>query len=103
MIADFAAEDLLLVVEFLTYALPGEDPDAYKAADCPELIEGGARLCLDAGSKVLKIPYPGTPASLRQHHRDVRARCPGRCSRPASITRPSSARSRPPWRTAPPA
>ena len=25
VIADFAAEDLLLVVEFLTYALPGED------------------------------------------------------------------------------
>lgn len=60
VIADFAAEDLLLVVEFLTYALPGEDPQAY-AAKIPELIEGGSKLCLDAGSKVLKIPYPGTP------------------------------------------
>lgn len=60
VIADFAAEDLLLVVEFLTYALPGETPDAY-AAKIPDLIEGGAKLCLDAGSKVLKIPYPGTP------------------------------------------
>ncbi len=59
VIADFAAEDLLLVVEFLTYALPGESPEAY-AAKIPELIEGGSRLCLDAGSKVLKIPYPGT-------------------------------------------
>lgn len=60
VIADYAAEDLLLVVEFLTYALPGEDPDAYKAA-IPALIEGGSRICLDLGSKVLKIPYPGTP------------------------------------------
>ncbi len=59
VIADFAAEDLLLVVEFLTYALPGEDPAAYKAKT-PELVEGGTRLCLDAGAKVLKIPYPGT-------------------------------------------
>ena len=60
VIADFAAEDLLLVVEFLTYALPGEAPEDY-AAKIPELIEGGSKLCLDAGSKVLKIPYPGTP------------------------------------------
>lgn len=58
-IADYAAEDLLLVVEFLTYALPGETPEAYKAK-VPELITGGSKLCLDAGSKVLKIPFPGT-------------------------------------------
>ena len=59
-IADFAREDMLLVVEFLTYPLPGESPEAYKAK-FPALIEGGVRLCLDLGSKVLKIPYPGTP------------------------------------------
>src|SRR3990167_7044882 len=62
VIADFAAEDLLLVVEFLTYALPDESPEAY-ATKIPELIEGGSKLCLDAWSKVLKIPYPGTPAA----------------------------------------
>ena len=61
-IEDFAREDLLLVVEFLTYALPGEDPAAYKAA-FPALIEGGTRLCLEAGAKVLKLPYPGTAQS----------------------------------------
>ena len=61
-IEDFAKEDLLLVVEFLTYALPGEDPAAYKAA-FPALIEGGTRLCLEAGAKVLKLPYPGTAQS----------------------------------------
>lgn len=60
VIQDFAAEDLLLVTEFLTYALPGEDKAAFAAAT-PGLIEGGTRLCLDLGAKLLKIPYPGTP------------------------------------------
>ncbi len=60
IIADFAAEDVLLVVEFLTYALPGESKEEF-AAKIPELIEGGSRLCLEAGAKVLKIPYPGSP------------------------------------------
>lgn len=59
VIADFAAEDLLLVVEFLTYALEGESPEAY-AAKIPELIEGGSAICLELGAKVLKIPYPGS-------------------------------------------
>jgi tagatose 1,6-diphosphate aldolase len=60
VIRDFAAEDLLLVVEFLTYALPGEDKAAFAAAT-PDLITGGTRLCLDLGAKLLKLPYPGTP------------------------------------------
>ena len=60
VIAEFAAEDLLLVVEFLTYRLPDETAEDYKAKTA-QLIEGGAKLCLDAGAKVLKIPYPGTP------------------------------------------
>lgn len=59
VIADFAAEDLLLVTEFLTYQLEGEDKAAYQAK-LPGLIEGGSRLCLDLGAKVLKIPFPGT-------------------------------------------
>lgn len=59
VIDDFAAEDLLLVVEFLTYALPGEDKAAHTAAT-PALIEGGSQICLDLGSKLLKIPFPGT-------------------------------------------
>ncbi len=58
-IADFAREDLLLVVEFLTYELPGESKEAYRAA-VPKLIEDGTRICLELGSKVLKLPYPGT-------------------------------------------
>ena len=58
-IVDFSREDLLLVVEFLTYDLPGETKDAYKAA-FPDLIVEGTRSCLDLGAKVLKLPYPGT-------------------------------------------
>ncbi len=61
-IADFAKENLLLVTEFLTYALPGEEPEAYKAK-FPSLIEGGTELSLEAGAKVLKLPYPGSPKS----------------------------------------
>ena len=57
--ADFARENLLLVVEFLTYQLPGETKEAY-AANTAELVEGGSRLCLDHGAKVLKIPFPGS-------------------------------------------
>jgi tagatose 1,6-diphosphate aldolase len=58
VIEDFAAEDLLLVVEFLTYPLDGEDDHASRV---PDLVLGGVRHCLDLGAKVLKIPYPGTP------------------------------------------
>jgi tagatose-1,6-bisphosphate aldolase len=60
VIEDFSTEDLLLVVEFLTYALPGEDKETHTAA-IPSLIEGGSQICLDLGAKLLKIPFPGTP------------------------------------------
>ncbi|MDX7950559.1 tagatose-bisphosphate aldolase [Lichenihabitans sp. Uapishka_5] len=61
-IADFAKEDMLLVVEFLTYELPGESRDDYQAR-FPTLIEDGTRICLELGSKVLKLPYPGSAAA----------------------------------------
>jgi tagatose-1,6-bisphosphate aldolase len=32
----------------------------------PELIQGGTRLCLEAGAKVLKLPYPGSPESCAE-------------------------------------
>lgn len=64
VIADFAAEDLLLVVEFLTYALDGESPEEY-AAKFSDLIIGGTKICLELGSKVLKIPYPGSPEACK--------------------------------------
>ncbi|MDB5523747.1 MAG: aldolase [Rhizobium sp.] len=58
-IEDFSREDLLLVVEFLTYRLEGESAEDYEAR-IPMLILEGSRACLDLGSKVLKIPYPGS-------------------------------------------
>ena len=59
VIADFAAEDLLLVVEFLTYQVDGESADDY-ASKFSALIESGTNICLEVGSKVLKLRYPGT-------------------------------------------
>lgn len=64
-IADFAAEDLLLVVEILTYQLEGES-DADYAAAFPGLIVESARISVDLGSKVLKLPYPGTPEACAE-------------------------------------
>jgi tagatose-1,6-bisphosphate aldolase len=62
VIDDFVREDLLLVTEFLTYRLEGESPEAYQAK-IPELIQGGSKICLDLGAKVLKLPYPGSAES----------------------------------------
>jgi tagatose 1,6-diphosphate aldolase len=61
-VEDFIREDLLLVVEFLTYPLDGESREAYATA-LPALVEGGVRISLDCGAKLLKVPYPGTAAS----------------------------------------
>ncbi|WJY16280.1 tagatose-bisphosphate aldolase [Pectobacteriaceae bacterium CE90] len=58
-IEDFAREDLLLVVEFLTYKLESETEEAYKEK-VPSLIYEGTKICLDCGAKVLKLPYPGS-------------------------------------------
>jgi tagatose-1,6-bisphosphate aldolase len=61
-IEDFGKEDVLLVTEFLTYAMPGEDAATYKSK-FPSLIECATQMSLDAGAKVLKLPYPGTAES----------------------------------------
>jgi tagatose-1,6-bisphosphate aldolase len=64
-INDFAREDLLLVVEFLTYQLQGESREGYEAK-FPWLIQEGTRACLGLGSKVLKVPYPGSEQSCAE-------------------------------------
>ena len=61
-VEDFAREDMLLVVEFLTYELESEEKAAYKET-IPSLVEAGTRISLDCGAKVLKLPYPGTAAA----------------------------------------
>ncbi|ROR06730.1 tagatose-bisphosphate aldolase [Erwinia sp. JUb26] len=62
VIADFAHEDLFLVVEFLTYQLEGESKEDYQSK-IPQLIQEGCQVCIECGSKVLKIPYPGSEQS----------------------------------------
>ncbi|MBV1705359.1 MAG: tagatose-bisphosphate aldolase, partial [Hyphomicrobiales bacterium] len=47
---------------FLTHPLRGEAPEAYREA-MPALVEGAARLCLDLGANLLKIPSPGSRAA----------------------------------------
>lgn len=64
-VADFAKEDLLLVVEILTYQLEDESDADYKAI-FPELIVESARISVELGGKVLKLPYPGTAEACRQ-------------------------------------
>ena len=64
-IEEFAREDLLLVVEFLTYRLEGEGKEEYEAK-LGSLIVEGSRACLDLGAKVLKIPYPGSEAACAE-------------------------------------
>jgi sulfofructosephosphate aldolase len=64
-IEDFARENLLLVVEFLTYRLEGESAEDY-AAKTPWLIIEGTRASLECGAKILKLPYPGTPDACRE-------------------------------------
>ena len=59
LVADCNAEGVLLIVEVLTYRLEDETDEQYRAA-FPDLVVEAARLCVEAGSKVLKLPYPGS-------------------------------------------
>lgn len=59
LISECNAEGVLLIVEILTYQLPDESDEEYRAA-FPNLVIDAARLAVDAGAKVLKIPYPGS-------------------------------------------
>ncbi|MEP3036646.1 MAG: tagatose-bisphosphate aldolase [Pseudoruegeria sp.] len=72
IVADFAAEDLLLVVEILTYQVDGESDADYKAA-FPGLIVECTKMALELGSKVLKMPYPGTAEACAE----ITAACDG--------------------------
>jgi sulfofructosephosphate aldolase len=59
LVAQCSAEGLLLIVEILTYKLDDETDEQY-AQKFPQLVIDAARLCVDAGAKVLKLPYPGS-------------------------------------------
>ncbi len=59
LVQECDAEGVLLIVEILTYQLEGES-DADYAAAFPGLVSGAAEICVAAGSKVLKLQYPGS-------------------------------------------
>jgi tagatose 1,6-diphosphate aldolase len=52
-------EGLLLIVEVLTYRLEDESEEDYQAA-FPRLVADAARIAVECGAKVLKLPYPGS-------------------------------------------
>lgn len=54
-----AEEGLLLIVEILTYRFEDETEEDYKAA-FPKLVADAARIAVECGAKVLKLPYPGS-------------------------------------------
>lgn len=54
-----SSEGLLLIVEILTYKLDGESDEDYKAG-FGKLIADSARISVECGAKVLKLPYPGS-------------------------------------------
>ena len=52
-------EGLLLIVEVLTYRLENESEGDYRAI-FPTLVADAARIAVECGAKVLKLPYPGS-------------------------------------------
>lgn len=52
-------EGLLLIVEVLTYRLEDESEEDYQAA-FPQLVADAAKIAVECGAKVLKLPYPGS-------------------------------------------
>jgi len=54
-------EGLLLIVEILTYRLEDESEEDYQAA-FPQLVADAAKIAVECGAKVLKLPYPGSAA-----------------------------------------
>ena len=52
-------EGLLLIVEVLTYRLEDESEEDFQAA-FPKLVADAARIAVECGAKVLKLPYPGS-------------------------------------------
>jgi sulfofructosephosphate aldolase len=52
-------EGLLLIVEILTYRLENESEESYQAV-FPQLVADAARIAVECGAKVLKLPYPGS-------------------------------------------
>lgn len=59
VVEDCAREDVLVVIEILTYALADETPEQYAAA-APALVVRAAEIARACGAAVMKLQYPGT-------------------------------------------
>lgn len=59
VVEDCAREDVLLVIEILTYALADESPSDFKAK-APQLVVQAAAIARQSGAQVMKLQYPGS-------------------------------------------
>lgn len=59
VVEDCAREDVLLVIEILTYALPDEAADDYRSL-APGLVVQAAAIARERGAQVMKLQYPGS-------------------------------------------
>ncbi len=59
LVAACAEEGVLLIVEILTYRLEDETDEHYRTV-FPQLVADAARMSMECGAKVLKLPYPGS-------------------------------------------
>ena len=59
VVEDCAANDVLVAIEILTYALDDETPEAYQAK-APELVAQAAAIARECGAPLMKLQYPGS-------------------------------------------
>lgn len=59
VVEDCVREDVLLVVEILTYAMPDEPAEDYKAL-ASRLVVQAAAVARECGAQVMKLQYPGS-------------------------------------------
>jgi tagatose-1,6-bisphosphate aldolase len=64
VVEDCVREDVLLVVEILTYAMPDEPAEDYKAL-APQLVVQAAAVARECGAQVMKLQYPGSLEGCR--------------------------------------
>jgi tagatose 1,6-diphosphate aldolase len=62
VVEDCAREDVLLVIEILTYPLTSESDAAYRAV-APDLVIEAAAIARACGAQVMKLQYPGSAAA----------------------------------------
>lgn len=62
LVQESAREDVLTIIEILTYRLDGEEESEYRSI-FPRLVADSAHFAVECGAKFLKLPYPGSAAA----------------------------------------